>query len=342
MALLGSCAALVFLSASDAWACATCGCSLSTDAAMGYQATSGGRASLQYDYLDQSQLRHGTHAVSTAQVAALNPAANQEVEHDTINRYTTLGVAYSPNADWNIALAVPYVDRSHATYSQATSSELTGDNLSAASFDSLGDIKTLVSYQGFLPLHSLGVQVGIKWPTGRYGGNNTLTGAIVGRDPIAFSSGPNRSQVLDTSLQPGTGSTDLIVGAYYYKAVSQDFDAFVNGQYQAAIAEKLDQPDADYRPGDLATLSVGLRDEASPRLVPQLQVNLTAKARDTGALADRTDTAGTVAYLSPGVSAVLAKGVVGYGFVQLPLYSDLSGYQLFPRWTATVGVSDAF
>ncbi len=47
--------------------------------------------------------------------------------------------------------------------------------------------------------------------------------------------------MLDTSLQPGTGSTDLIVGAYYYQAISQDFDAFVNGQFQAAVATKLDQ-----------------------------------------------------------------------------------------------------
>jgi hypothetical protein len=31
-----------------------------------------------------------------------------------------------------------------------------------------------------------------------------------------------------------------------------------------------------------------------------------------------------------------------YGFVQLPLYSKLDGYQVFPHWTASVGVSYAF
>jgi hypothetical protein len=31
-----------------------------------------------------------------------------------------------------------------------------------------------------------------------------------------------------------------------------------------------------------------------------------------------------------------------YGFVQLPLYSQLTGYQLFPHWTATIGASYAF
>jgi hypothetical protein len=28
--------------------------------------------------------------------------------------------------------------------------------------------------------------------------------------------------------------------------------------------------------------------------------------------------------------------------MQVPVYSNLSGYQLFPRWTGTVGVSYAF
>jgi hypothetical protein len=31
-----------------------------------------------------------------------------------------------------------------------------------------------------------------------------------------------------------------------------------------------------------------------------------------------------------------------YGFVQIPLWSNLGGYQLFPRWTATLGASYAF
>ncbi len=31
-----------------------------------------------------------------------------------------------------------------------------------------------------------------------------------------------------------------------------------------------------------------------------------------------------------------------FAFVQLPLYSDLTGYQLFPHWTASVGASYAF
>jgi hypothetical protein len=31
-----------------------------------------------------------------------------------------------------------------------------------------------------------------------------------------------------------------------------------------------------------------------------------------------------------------------YGFAQVPVYSDLVGYQLFPRYTVSMGVSYAF
>lgn len=56
-------AALLWLGAGAASACATCGCSLSTDAATGYAARPGWSVGLQYDDIDQSQLRHGSKPV---------------------------------------------------------------------------------------------------------------------------------------------------------------------------------------------------------------------------------------------------------------------------------------
>ncbi len=328
-----------------AHACATCGCSLSTDAAMGYSAIPGWRISFDYTYLPQNQLRSGTHAVTPAQAASINDAGgNQEVERQTINRYINLGIHYSPNSSWNFSAIVPYVDRSHTTYGAVTSDQLTPDNLSGATASGLGDIKLITSYQGFLPTHNLGVQLGIKLPTGRYGGQNVLTGNTVGRNPVFFNSGPNAAgvQALDTSLQPGTGSTDVILGAYYYQPVSQDFDAFITGQVQAAVHQRLNETGADFRPGNLATMSFGVRYEANPHIVPQLQFNVTRKNADKGALADTTNTAGTVVYLSPGVTVSVAHNVQIYAFLQKALYSNLQGYQLFPRWSGTVGASYAF
>ncbi len=331
----------------SAFACATCGCSLSSDAATGYTSSAGWQVSLQYDYLNQNQLRSGTRGISSSRVAAINDAGGaQEVENNTTNRYTTLSVSYAPSADWNVRVLLPYIDRSHTTYGQS-GNPLTADTLSGAKVSGLGDTKVIASYQGILPTLNFGLQLGVKLPTGNYGGPNVTGTGIVGRKPVAFNSGPNSlngspGNLLDTSLQAGTGTTDIIVGAYYYQPISQDFDAFINGQFQSAVKKELNQPGADYRPGNLTTVSFGLRYEANPDFVPQIQVNMTHKNRDQGALADTLDSAGSVAYLSPGATVSVAKATQLYGFVQLPVRSNLEGYQLFPHWTATLGMNHAF
>jgi hypothetical protein len=289
---------------------------------MGYSAVPGWRLSLEYDYIHQDQLRRGTEAVSGV-------PDGSELERETLNRYLTLGVDYSPSSDWNIALRVPYVIRTHSTYGDYDSSEPLPPPSSSRS-SSIGDLRLLGAYQGFLPNHNLGVQLGVKLPTGQYG------------TTVRFNEGPAAGAPLDASLQPGTGSTDVIVGAYYYQPIGENFEAFANIQFQSALAAKQNQPGADYRPGNATTFSFGMRYEAQPKWAPQLQMNLTHKGVDQGALADITDTAGYVAYLSPGLTAHVAAGLSVYGFAQVPVYSDLVGYQVFPRYTFSAGATFSF
>jgi hypothetical protein len=51
---------------------------------------------------------------------------------------------------------------------------------------------------------------------------------------------------------------------------------------------------------------------------------------------------GTVIYVSPGIAVSAAPRLHLYAFAQLPVYSNLDGYQLFPRFTASFGISYAF
>jgi hypothetical protein len=318
-----------------AQACATCGCTLSADAATGYSSTAGWRLNAEFDFINQDELRSGTHSATAEQVVdrPADPGGESEIEHSTLNRYLTLGLAYSPGASWNLDLRVPYVLRGHDTYGAQDApfdpSEVGADQLSSARVSGLGDARFIVSYQGLLPTHNLGLQLGIKLPTGHYG------------DHTLFDSGPLTGEALDASLQAGTGSTDLIAGAYWYQPISQNFDITANAQYQSAFAHRQDEPGNDYRPGNAASASVGLRYEAHPSWIPQLQLNLLHKSADQGALADTTSTAGTVAYLSPGITLMTAQHLFVYGFVQVPVYSNLDGYQLFPHWSASVGLSYA-
>ena len=340
-------AALLALAAGDASACATCGCSLSTDAATGYPTRPGWNLSLQYDFIDQRQLRHGDHAVSTADVAAINDAGgDQEVEHDTVTRIATLGIAWAPDEDWGLRLLVPWVDRGHSTYASATN-PVTPDQLSTARIQGLGDVRFLVTWQGLREEHDVGLQLGLKLPTGHYGGPNAEGSGIVGRDPAAFRHGPlstnaSPDNLVDTSLQAGTGSTDVILGAYWHQPAGADVEVFANAQFQAAVASRLRGARQDFRVGNTTLASVGARWQATPTVVPQLQVNLAHKSADQGALADNADSAGTVVYLSPGVTGALGDHWQAFGFVQLPVASRQAGYQLAPRWTASAGVGYAF
>src|SRR6195952_2471773 len=69
------------------WACATCGCTLNADAALGYMSQPGFRLSFEYDYLHQDQLRSGRDRISTV-------PDGTELERETMNRYLTVGLDY--------------------------------------------------------------------------------------------------------------------------------------------------------------------------------------------------------------------------------------------------------
>jgi hypothetical protein len=102
-----------------AHACATCGCTLSTDAATGYSAASGWRVNVDYTFIDQNELRHGSGYAHPEQVVnqPSDPAlGGGEIERGTINRYINISATYRFNADWGVTFLVPYVIRDHSTY----------------------------------------------------------------------------------------------------------------------------------------------------------------------------------------------------------------------------------
>jgi hypothetical protein len=330
-------AMLLCIDPAPASACATCGCTLSADAVLGYSVVSGWRLTVEDDYINQDQLRGGTATASPSQVVnePSNPAlGGGEIEKQTINRYVTAGLSYSPNSTWNFNLLVPYIVRDHTTYgvqsAPYSASESAPEQISGAHVSGVGDIRLIGSYQGLFILQNLGLQFGVKLPTGQFGTR------------VKFDSGPNSGTPLDASLQAGTGSTDLIIGAYYYHDVGENFDAFINSQFQVTLAHHQNEPGNDFRPGNSTTTSLGLRYEASPQLLPQVQLNILRKSADQGALADSPDTAGTVVYLSPGLTVRAVQKVYLFGFVQLPVYSKLDGFQLIPHWTVTAGANYAF
>lgn len=98
----------------------------------------------------------------------------------------------------------------------------------------------------------------------------------------------------------------------------------------------------DYRPGNALNLNVGWRYLGFEKVVPQVQFNARAAAKDSGANAAPDDSGGRTLYLSPGVTFEAAEKTHIYAFLQVPVYQNLNGYQLAPRVTASVGVTFAY
>ena len=76
--------------------------------------------------------------------------------------------------------------------------------------------------------------------------------------------------------------------------------------------------------------------------MPQLQINARVEKREQGLNADVENSGATLLYLSPGVTVNLAQAAQVYAFVQVPLYQNVNGLQIEPRYTVSVGARLAF
>ncbi|MGA7178387.1 MAG: hypothetical protein WBX11_02205 [Thiobacillaceae bacterium] len=296
----------------EALACSSCGCTVSSDwETLGLTSRAGLRLDLRYDYINQKQMRHGTGKASQAQIdAALAASDINEIEQYTRNQYVTLGADYTFNRDWGLNVQLPWIDRKHATLPDGMAPADTSSD------SSIGDIRVLGRYQG---LDSVGLMFGIKLPTGK--------------TDVRFASG----DALDRSLQPGSGSTDALLGLYRLGTLNRDWDWYVQAIGQAVLSTK-----SGYRPGNSLNLNGGLRYMELGALAPQVQLNYRWVHSDKQDGVVDGNTGGEVLYLSPGATYAIGKSTKVYAFVQLPLYQYAKGYQLAPYWTASAGVNLGF
>jgi len=315
-------ALLPLVAMNNAFACAACGCTLSKDwGTQGISTTPGFSADLSFDYINQNQQRYGSGAASTAQINSLLPGG-QEVEDYTATRTTTASFNYTSDT-WGASTQLPYVQRTHGTFGNM----LPGDysTYSSSSDSGIGDIRVIGKYTGLSAGKTAGIIAGIKLPTGSTGTN--------------FNAGDEAGNPLDRSLQIGTGSTDLILGGFVTGSVDE-YGWFAQGTVQHAVATKTIAGE-DYRPGDAYSLNSGIRHaKFGARFTPMLQLNYIHRSPDD--VAGTPLDGGTLVYLAPGASFRAGGGTSIYGFAQLPVYQNVTGLQLTPRYTLTLGVAHSY
>lgn len=158
---------LAALPSASVFACASCGCSLSSDwDSQGVSSSQGWKLDLRYDYLNQNEYRHGTSKVS------YDPTTGAENELYTKNQYFTVGLDYTYNPNWGVTVQLPFIDRQHATNGNPdpTTLALPGDGGNTGLQDTkrVGDVKLIGRYQGFTDSRNFGVQFGLKFATGSH------------------------------------------------------------------------------------------------------------------------------------------------------------------------------
>lgn len=300
---------------------ASCGgafCSLNTDSGVqGSWSKPGVRLDVRAEFIDLDQLRHGTDKVGPA---------GEVGEHDevrTINRNILATLDWNINQDWGLTLRAPFVDRAHKhIFNADNNAGGTDPELEKWDFSGIGDVQALARYNFFSDgsgsdSHNAGIRFGLKLPTGSINKRNA-------------------EEVAERTLQPGTGSTDSLLGVYYnqhHGALSW----FVQGMWQQVLHER-----DDFKPGTKLGVDTGLSYQATPDLSLLLQLNLQHKAKDSGANAEPADSGGRSVNLSPGFSYRVATGTQVYGFVQKPIYQYVNGAQLTADWSVAFGLTTQF
>ena len=311
IALAVACAVLSFN------AQASCGgafCTLNTDA--GVQGTwnkPGIRLDVRAEFIDLDQLRHGSSKATPA---------GEVGEHDethTLNRNFLATLDWNISQDWGVTLRVPFVNRAHNHIFNADNGSGGVDpQVESWHFSGIGDVQALARYNFYTDgMSNAGVRFGLKLPTGSINKANS-------------------EEKAERTLQPGSGSIDTLIGAYY-NSHHGALGWFAQGMWQQTLVDR-----NDFKPGTKLGVDAGLSYAATSDLSLMLQANVQHKSKDSGAQAEPKDSGGTSVFVSPGLSYRVTPNVQVYGFVQKPLYQYVNGAQLTSDWSAAVGISTQF
>jgi hypothetical protein len=295
--------------------CGSAFCVLNTNWATQGVAHGAGSARLDvhYEFVDQKHLQSGTKRISQADDTA------DITELRTVNRNWVSTLDYAFTKNWAVSASLPVVSRSHSHFADPTRA----NTFEKWDFTKAGDARVLGYYRfdnEKNPVVNYGLTFGLKLPTGSYKVSNS-DGAVAER-----------------MLQPGTGSTDVVLGGYYSApGIHQDSSWSVQALYQQPVSTK-----EEYKPGKQFQLNFGYRYPLGHELQALLQLNAMIKGKDSGANSEPDLSGSRTAFLSPGLAYSITHDFQLYSFVQLPIYRFYNGTQLSVDWAFVAGATVRF
>jgi hypothetical protein len=324
MPLVASMAAVLGLAPTAALACA-CGCSVFDVGGldMPQEQDHGGRVFFEFWSGDQNE----NYVGSSRAPAALN--SDKEINTQWYN----VGFQYNFNRDWGVTVRIPTTNRTLTTD--------TGAYAGIVPFNStdIGDIEIMGMYTGFFKDLSTGLIFGLKLPTGTF-----------------------NAPGIDRDTQIGSGSTDLMLGAFHRGLLTGD-NAW---QYFSQVMWRrpfLYQSAADpqgffdgnpgvvqtYYPGEQIDGAVGVNYNnlyhvlGFDKITPLAQIIVSHRDPDSGTGADPYNSGFDRVMISPGVEFTKVvdeannRVVKLYADVEVPIYYRANAAENTCAGTPTVG-----
>jgi hypothetical protein len=269
-------------------ACA-CGCSV-FDVQTGGMLPNGpgGLAFVDYDFLNQKQNWGGPSKAPD----------DQNDDKQLRTHFVTVGAQYMFDRSWGVSAALPLMNR----YFKTTDDD---GSINGYTRNTVGDAQVKAVYTGFSPDMSTGLTFGLQLPTGDWTYKN-----------------------FDRDTESGTGSTELILGAFHQGALTSDnrWSWFVNGQW---VEPTLTQ--AGYRPGSTIDAVAGAYFNdwtvGGVKISPLAQAIGSVRWRDSGTESDSPDTGYRRVLLGPGVEVGAGAWHV-FADVGFPVAQYVNGDQL--------------
>ena len=211
--------------------------------------------------------------------------------------YVVLGAQHMFDNEWGVMVKLPVLHRGL----------LAADSGAPEEFDhtSLSDARITVSYSGFSSDGSTGLIGGVKLPTGD-------------RDVPNF----------EADTQNGSGSTDIMLGAYHTGQLTTDgqFNYYGQLMWEHEVATQ-----NHYTPGSELNAAFGVSYAGwalgDTLISPVLQAIVSYRGHDGGAAGDSANTGYTRLLISPGIKADFGTWKL-YGDVEVPVAQNVDGNQL--------------
>ena len=301
--LLRASALTLGLLPSAAWACA-CGCGVfAVGTSSSFPTDAGAMAFVEYDFMNQNKNWHGNSSA---------PADDNPDQRIRTSFYTA-GFQYVLADGWGFTAELPYWNRFFQT-TDPDSGDIVGFKHSA-----IGDVRLHASYSGFSEDRTTGVTFGVKLPTGDF--------SYPGFDR-------------DTAI--GTGSTDILIGAYHVGNLTPDYswNWFANAEIDEPVAVQ-----DGYRPGGELDAVVGVSynnwSVGNVKIAPVLEVIGSYRLHDSGINSNRSDSGYERLLIAPGCEVDISQFKV-YANVALPVYQHVTGEQLTAPVLVKLNVSYSF